>query len=67
MHKFFEKYISTLEPKDALKMILKKVHKAKELCSEYDDNYLKELASAHDMIEDYFQVKGMDVKTHNRY
>lgn len=66
MHKFFEKYISAFEAKDALKLIDKHVDKAKDLCSEHDPAYLDHLALAFDMIHDYFIEKGIDIRTQKR-
>lgn len=64
LHRFFEKHIGTFDEKDAVKLIDKHVDKAKDLCSDYDKTYLKELALAAEMIEDLFQVKGLDHKTY---
>lgn len=66
MKKFLEKYIDYLEPKDAMKMISKRLHKAKELCEEHDEDYMRELATAYDMIEDYFDYKAVSLDGHKR-
>lgn len=66
VRKFFEKHIDSLKEKDALKMIHKKAERAEDLCEDGDPSYLKELAMAAEMIEDYFQVKGLDYRQHLR-
>lgn len=66
MQKFFEKHIDSFEAKDAIKLIDKHVDKAKDLCSEYDMSYLNHLATAFEMINDYFLEKGLDVRTHKK-
>lgn len=62
--KFFEKYMTSFDSKDALKLIAKKVERAKELCHEKDERYIDELATVHHMIEDYFEAKGLDTKNY---
>lgn len=66
MHEFIKKYATSFEPKEAIRLIHKKVEKAEELCKESDKKYLDHLATAHDMIIDYFLTKGVDIRTQER-
>lgn len=63
MHSFFTKYIHSFEPKDAIKLIHKKIEKAEELCKEHDPKYIEHLVMAWDMIQDYATAKGIDIRT----
>lgn len=66
MVEFLKKYASSFEPKDIIKMVHRKIEKAEELCKEGDKEYLDHLATAHDMIDDYFLTKGVDIRTQLR-
>ncbi len=55
MRKFFEKYIAYFKDKDAIKLMCKTLHKAKEMAEEDNPRYLEELKLVHAMIEDYFE------------
>lgn len=50
--------------KDAIALIDKKVDTAVELCCNNNEDYIKELVTAYEMIEDFFQVIGYDPKTY---
>ena len=54
MKTFFQKHPVELKELTALKMIHKKVESAEEKCKAKDEDYLKDLAKAYEMIEDYF-------------
>ncbi|APZ82924.1 hypothetical protein [Flavobacterium phage FL-1] len=54
MKVFFQKHTVELKESTALKMIHKKVESAEEKCKAKDEEYLRDLAKAYEMIEDYF-------------
>lgn len=54
MKVFFQKHPVELKESTALKMIHKKIESAEEKCKKGDEDYLKDLAKAHEMIEDFF-------------
>lgn len=58
MHTFMEKYSEHFEEKDAVKLIENEIDKAYKYCEKGKKEYLNHLATVHDMIEDYFKVKG---------
>lgn len=61
MEKFFVKHIKEFKEGDAIKLISKKVKKAKKLCEIGDPSYLKKLAEAHCMIHDFIESKGLTI------
>lgn len=54
MHTFMEKY--------AVKLIKNEMDKAYKYCKKGKKEYLNNLATVHDMIEDYFKVKGHSIE-----
>lgn len=63
MEKFFEKYIDEYDEYDAIKLIDKKVDKAKEKAKSGDPTYKHCLAEATEMLLDFFESMGVNYKT----
>lgn len=66
MKAFLEKYMDSFDTKDAIKMINNKLSKAIEYSKKDEEKAFHCLAEVHNMIEDLFELKDVDINSYKR-